>query len=101
MKGEILSHSWIKLRDKIAKAPLQKTIKFFSQYSWHLVLVAVKKEAMSRGGRKVLKEILNKEEPLVMPRRKQNKMIIKRMPVRVKSNLKGKMAHLIRKLKII
>ena len=63
--------------------------------------MAVKKEAMSREGRKVLKEILNKEEPQVMLRQKQNRMIIKRVPVRVKSNLKGKMALLIRKLKII
>ena len=63
--------------------------------------MAVKKEAMSPEDLKVLKGILNKEEPLVMLPQNQNRMIIKRIPVRVKLSLKEKMEHLIRKRKII
>lgn len=63
--------------------------------------MAVKKEAMSPEDLKVLKGILNKEEPLVMLPQNQNRMIIKRIPMRVKLSLKEKMEHLIRKRKII
>lgn len=63
--------------------------------------MAVKKEAMSPEDLKVPKGILNKEEQQVMLLRNKNRMIIKRIPVKVKLSLKEKMEHLIRKRKII
>ena len=63
--------------------------------------MAVKKEAMSLEDLKVPKGILNREVPLVMLLRNQNRMIIKRIQGRVKLSLKEKMEHLIRKRKII
>ena len=56
---------------------------------------------MSQEDLKVLKEILSKEVQLVMQLQNQNNMIIKKKLLRVKSNSKERMAHPIKKLKII